>query len=95
MAALLEKLSCIALYQNFRKRGRVVECNGLENRRGFTPLVSSNLTASAIRRARTRHGEATGVVGTRYGVMSRRSFSKVGLFLFSADTCIYYSPHST
>ena len=29
------------------KRGRVVECTGLENRRGFTPIVSSNLTASA------------------------------------------------
>jgi hypothetical protein len=29
------------------KRGRVVECTGLENRRGFAPIVSSNLTASA------------------------------------------------
>ncbi len=29
------------------KRGRVVECTGLENRRRFTPSVSSNLTASA------------------------------------------------
>ena len=27
--------------------GRVVECNGLEHRQGFAPLVSSNLTASA------------------------------------------------
>ena len=27
--------------------GRAVECNGLENRRGFTPSVSSNLTPSA------------------------------------------------
>ena len=25
----------------------MVECTGLENRRGFTPSVSSNLTASA------------------------------------------------
>ena len=30
-----------------RKRGRVVEGTGLENRRGFAPSVSSNLTASA------------------------------------------------
>ena len=30
-----------------RKRGRAVECTGLENRRGFAPSVSSNLTASA------------------------------------------------
>ena len=30
-----------------RKRGRAVECTGLENRRPFTGLVSSNLTASA------------------------------------------------
>jgi hypothetical protein len=30
-----------------RKRGRVVEGNSLENCRGFTSLVSSNLTASA------------------------------------------------
>ena len=29
------------------KGGRVVECNGLENRRGCKPLVSSNLTLSA------------------------------------------------
>ncbi|MGC6406981.1 hypothetical protein ACNO7K_11230, partial [Bisgaard Taxon 45] len=28
--------------------GRVVEGTGLENRRGFTPSVSSNLTSSAI-----------------------------------------------
>jgi hypothetical protein len=27
--------------------GRVVEGTGLENRQGFTPLVSSNLTPSA------------------------------------------------
>jgi hypothetical protein len=31
----------------FRKRGRVVECTGLENRQGSNPFVSSNLTASA------------------------------------------------
>jgi len=30
-----------------RKRGRVVECTGLENRQGGNPFVSSNLTASA------------------------------------------------
>ena len=30
-----------------RKRGRAVECTGLENRRGCEPIVSSNLTASA------------------------------------------------
>jgi hypothetical protein len=29
------------------KRGRVVECTGLENRRRCEPSVSSNLTASA------------------------------------------------
>ena len=29
------------------KRGRAVECNGLENRRRCEPSVSSNLTASA------------------------------------------------
>jgi hypothetical protein len=31
-----------------RRGGRVVECTGLENRRPFTGLVSSNLTLSAI-----------------------------------------------
>ena len=31
-----------------RKRGRVVDCTGLENRRCFATSVSSNLTASAI-----------------------------------------------
>ncbi len=31
-----------------RRNGRVVEGTGLENRRGFTPSVSSNLTSSAI-----------------------------------------------
>jgi len=30
-----------------RKRGRVVECTGLENRHRGNPVVSSNLTASA------------------------------------------------
>ena len=30
-----------------RRGGRVVECTGLENRRPFTGLVSSNLTLSA------------------------------------------------
>src|SRR5688500_18426690 len=30
-----------------RKRGRAVECTGLENRQALTSLVSSNLTASA------------------------------------------------
>lgn|GEM_PF-2900772 len=36
------------VYHNpLRRCGRVVECTGLENRRGFTPSVSSNLTASA------------------------------------------------
>lgn len=28
--------------------GRAVECTSLENWRGFTPFVSSNLTSSAI-----------------------------------------------
>ena len=32
-----------------RRNGRVVEGTGLENRRGFTPSVSSNLTSSAIK----------------------------------------------
>ena len=32
---------------DLRMDGRAVECNGLENRRGFTPSVSSNLTPSA------------------------------------------------
>ena len=32
-----------------RMDGRAVECNGLENRRGLTSSVSSNLTPSAIR----------------------------------------------
>ena len=32
-----------------RRGGRVVECTGLENRRPFTGLVSSNLTLSASR----------------------------------------------
>ena len=31
-----------------RMDGRAVECNGLENRRGFASSVSSNLTPSAI-----------------------------------------------
>ena len=31
------------------KRGRAVECTGLENRQGRESFVSSNLTASAIR----------------------------------------------
>ena len=31
-----------------RKRGRAVECTGLENRQGRESFVSSNLTASAI-----------------------------------------------
>ena len=30
-----------------RKRGRAVECTGLENRQGRESFVSSNLTASA------------------------------------------------
>ena len=30
------------------KRGRAVECTGLENRQGRESFVSSNLTASAI-----------------------------------------------
>jgi hypothetical protein len=30
-----------------RRGGRAVECTGLENRQGFTTLVSSNLTLSA------------------------------------------------
>jgi hypothetical protein len=30
-----------------RRGGRAVECTGLENRRPFTGLVSSNLTLSA------------------------------------------------
>ena len=34
------------------KRGRAVECTGLENRRRGDPSVSSNLTASARRYAR-------------------------------------------
>ena len=32
-----------------RRDGRAVEGTGLENRRGFTPSVSSNLTSSAIK----------------------------------------------
>ena len=32
-----------------RMDGRAVECNGLENRRGFASSVSSNLTPSAIK----------------------------------------------
>ena len=35
---------------NGRKRGRAVEGTGLENRRRGNPFVSSNLTASAMRR---------------------------------------------
>ncbi len=31
-----------------RRGGRAVDCTGLENRRPFTGLVSSNLTLSAI-----------------------------------------------
>ena|GEM_PF-1423012 len=31
-----------------RRGGRVVECNGLENRRAFTGTVGSNPTLSAI-----------------------------------------------
>ena len=31
------------------KRGRAVECTGLENRQGRESFVSSNLTASATR----------------------------------------------
>ena len=39
---------CIMSAQLMRMDGRAVECNGLENRRGFTSSVSSNLTPSAI-----------------------------------------------
>jgi hypothetical protein len=35
------------------KRGRVVECTGLENRRRCEPSVSSNLTASANNQVKT------------------------------------------
>ena len=33
--------------ESARKRGRAVECTGLENRQWGNPFVSSNLTASA------------------------------------------------
>ena len=35
------------VHWTLRRCGRAVDCTGLENRQGFTPLVSSNLTASA------------------------------------------------
>lgn len=37
----------VCLVSAIRKRGRVVEGSSLENCQGFTPFVSSNLTASA------------------------------------------------
>lgn len=40
------RVECLCTH--LRRDGRAVECNGLENRRGFTPSVSSNLTPSAI-----------------------------------------------
>lgn len=41
---------CIIRLLEVRKRGRVVYCNGFENRRRVKPTVSSNPTASAINR---------------------------------------------
>jgi hypothetical protein len=40
------------------KRGRVVECTGLENRQGSNPFVSSNLTASARNKGALLSGRA-------------------------------------
>jgi len=37
-----------------RRGGRAVECNGLENRQGFAPLVGSNPTPSAASPAKRR-----------------------------------------
>jgi hypothetical protein len=42
------KIAADAKVAAVRRGGRVVECTGLENRRPFTGLVSSNLTLSAI-----------------------------------------------
>ena len=48
-----------------RRNGRVVEGTGLENRRGFTPSVSSNLTSSAIK----FRNPATNVAGFRFSAL--------------------------
>ena len=43
-------------YSFLWRSGRVVECTGLENRHGFTPIVGSNPTSSAIYKARLLAG---------------------------------------
>jgi hypothetical protein len=43
----LARLNLTLPIRRLRKRGRVVECTGLENRHRGNPIVSSNLTASA------------------------------------------------
>lgn len=46
----IRRCFCIIRLLEVRKRGRVVYCNGFENRRRVKPTVSSNPTASAINR---------------------------------------------
>src|ERR1700729_749265 len=48
----------IALKLKIRRGGRAVECTGLENRRPFTGLVSSNLTLSAKKQSVTGHSRS-------------------------------------